>query len=98
MKKHDKIDTLLRREVRTDGENKYFYELLMKESNSVASFRLPLYSVRIYMIDPMGNNRQADAIDIFSDKADAEAFFDKIVRNLATPIDLAYILEDEFAS
>ena len=50
------------------------------------------------MVDPFGNNRQADARDIFSDKEDAEAFFDKIVRNLATPIDLAYILEDEFAS
>ena len=91
-------DNVIRREQKFDKGSSYLYELVMRHGDATANWQTPLYSVRIYMVDPFGNNRQADARDIFSDKDDAEAFFDKIVRNLATPIDLAYILEDEFAS
>ena len=38
---------------------------------------------------------RSDANDLFSDLSRASGFFDKIVDNLATPIDLAYIVEDE---
>jgi hypothetical protein len=47
------------------------------------------------MTDAQGNTRRADARDVFSCREKAVAFFEKIVRNLATPIDLNYIIEDE---
>ena len=89
-------DNVIRKEQKFDRGSSYLYELVMRQGDAVANWQIPLYSVRINMVDPNGNNRQADAMDIFSDKEEAEAFFDKIVRNLATPIDFAYILEDEF--
>ena len=88
-------DKLIRKEERQDGENIYSYELLMREGDTVADFRLPLYSIRVDMTDKYGHKRQANARDVFSSIDKAIDFFDKIVRNLATPIDLAYILEDE---
>ena len=88
-------DNVIRKEQIFDKGSRYLYELIVRQGDDITNWQAPLYSVRIYMVDPLGNNRQADARDIFSDKDEAETFFDKIVRNLATPIDLAYILEDE---
>ncbi|MBQ8302068.1 MAG: hypothetical protein IJX97_00780 [Clostridia bacterium] len=90
-------ERLIRKENRQDGSYTYSYELLMSEGDMVANFRLPLYSVRVKMTDINGEEREASAKDVFSRKSEATAFFEKIVRNLATPIDLAYILEDEMA-
>jgi hypothetical protein len=73
----------------------YTYELTCREADEVAAFRLPLYSIHISLCDSEGYHRQSTAKDIFSNLAKAESFFDKIVRNLATPIDLMYVLEDE---
>ena len=42
-----------------------------------------------------GKVRKSEAKDVFSSKRKAIEFFDKIVRNLATPIDLKYVIEDE---
>ncbi len=86
---------VIRREERTDEENRYLYELMMRRGDSVACWRMPLYSIRINMTDAYGNEGSAAAKDVFSDEDKALDFFDKLVRNLATPIDLSYILEDE---
>lgn len=86
---------VIRREERTDAENRYLYELMMRRGDSLACWRMPLYSIRINMTDAYGNEGSADAKDVFSDEDKALLFFDKLVRNLATPIDLSYILEDE---
>ena len=88
---------LIRKESVQDGGYTYSYELLMSEGDMVANYRLPLYSIRVKMTDKNGEQREASARDVFSRKSEATAFFEKIVRNLATPIDLAYILEDEMA-
>lgn len=90
-------DKLIKHEERVDEGNHYSYDLLMREGDNVADYRLPLYSIRVDMTDTHGYRREANARDIFSNSEKAIAFFDKIVRNLATPIDLAYILEDEMA-
>ncbi len=47
------------------------------------------------MIDGEGKERVASATDVFVNEECALSFFEKIVRNLATPIDLAYVIEDE---
>ncbi len=87
--------SIIRREERTDEENRYLYELMMRIGDTVACWRMPLYSIRVNMTDAYGNEGSADVTDVFSDEDKALDFFDKLVRNLATPIDLPYILEDE---
>ena len=88
-------ETIIRREeCREDGYT-YSYELIMKESGRVASYRIPLYSVRVKMTDRDGIESESEIKDAFADAGRAIVFFEKVVRNLATPIDLAYILEDE---
>ena len=88
-------DKLIRRENREEAGNKYTYELTLREADEVAAFGLPLYSIRISMTRVEGDQRETNARDVFSNGEKACAFFDKLVRNLATPIDLVYILEDE---
>ena len=88
-------ETVIRRDVRYDGENHYEYELIASESERTASWRLTLYSVWTKMIDRDGTESEARLVDAFADAGQAILFYDKAVRNLATPIDLRYVLEDE---
>ena len=88
-------ETLIRREVRSEGGYVYSYELLMRESSRTASYRIILYSVKVSMTDIDGNTTSSDIKDAFADSGRAILFFNKIVKNLCTPIDLAYIHEDE---
>ena len=88
-------DTVIKTEEGFDGVNSYTYQLLVRKGETTADWQIPLYSFRVRMTDKDGINREAEAKDIFSDEKKAYDFFDKIVRNLATPIDLAYIIEDE---
>ena len=92
--KTEKITTL-REETRETKDALYTYTLTVRTGDSVASFGLPLYSVWINMTDKDGNHTEASLEDIFSDSKSAFRFFDKLIRNLATPIDLPYVLEDE---
>lgn len=80
-------------EVASGGAH-YKYTLIVKESRRVASFRLPLYSVRIEMRTADGRLTEAQTGDIFADLGKAVVFYERLVDNLATPINLAYILED----
>ena len=73
----------------------YRFELLRGESNYTASFRIPLYSIRVTLTSPDGETTSSEIKEVFADAGKAILFFDKVVRNLATPVDLAYILEDE---
>ncbi len=93
--KHRYSKRLVRREEITDEGNRYSYELTVREGNTTADWRLPLYSIKIRMTDINGKNFEASAKDVFANESCAMEFFEKILRNLATPIDLAYIVEDE---
>ncbi len=73
----------------------YVYTLIKRESRRVSSFRIPLYSIKIELSDPEGNKTEAESSDLFSDLGKAIVFYDRLVRNFATPIDLAYVVEDE---
>ena len=75
----------------------YSYALIKRESARVSSYRLPLYSVEIAFTDTAGNTTDARAGDLFANLDKASEFYEKLVRNLATPIDLAYVIEDEMA-
>ena len=80
--------------VNEDGAN-YKYKLYMQQSGNVASYKLPLYSIGIEMTDRDGNYTEARVADVFSDIGKALVFYERLVSNLATPLNLPYILEDE---
>ena len=73
----------------------YEYKLFVRESDRVASFRIKLYSIKVKLTDRGGCETEAELNDVFSDIGKAGVFYDKLVDNLATPLNLHYILEDE---
>ena len=88
-------NTVIRRETREDDTHSYTYELTVSESQSTSSFRIPLYSIGVEMTDKLGQVRTGKVKEAFADPGRAILFFNKVVQNLATPIDLVYIVEDE---
>ena len=88
-------DTVIKQDVKEADGAKYTYALIMSESNKVASYKLPLYSVKIEMVDEDGNLTSARTGELFADVGKAISFFRKLTDNLATPLNLPYILEDE---
>lgn len=87
--------TLIRKDEKFDGENVYSYELIMREGDSVANFRIPLYTIVVKMTSREGRKTESSAPDAFSDASKAISFYEKLVECLATPIDLIYVMEDE---
>lgn len=89
------LSTVIKRDERSSEGICYEYELSVSESRRLSSYRIPLYSVRVMMTNKNGERTSARADDAFADAGRAIIFYEKLVANLATPIDLAYILEDE---
>ena len=83
-----KQNRIVSRIVRESEGYSYTYELILREGERTHDWRLPLYSVKISMTDPDGRTSQREATELF----------DRLVRNLATPIDLSYVVEDEVRS
>lgn len=94
MRKTRTADTVIRTETREADGATYLYRLIMRESEAMSSYRLPLYSVEVELQTADGNKTEGEVRDAFADPGRAIVFFDMLVRNLATPIDLPYILED----
>ena len=93
MKTKEKI-TLIRREFVENEDVLYKYELLMNErQHGVNCARLYFMSVEMKFAD--GSVTYAETGEVFADVGKAIAFFDRMVENLATPINLPYVLEDE---
>ena len=80
---------------RTIDDLSLSYALSVSESQGLKNLRIPLYSVSVTMIDSDGKETYASCDSAFSDIGLALLFYGKIVRGLATPMDLAYIYEDE---
>ena len=93
-----KQNRIVSRIVRESEGYSYTYELILREGERTHDWRLPLYSVRISMTDPDGRTSQREATDLFASEDRATELFDRLVRNLATPIDLSYVVEDEVRS
>jgi len=96
MKRTEKTaDTVIRTEVREADGAKYKYELIMRKSTKLVCFKLPLYTIKIEMTDEFGETTKSETGELFSDVGKAISFFERLVKYLATPINLAYIVEDE---
>ena len=80
-------------EVFNDGIS-YKFSLTERRSEGAIS-NFPLYTVKVEMRDEDGISTAAIAENVFKGTDRAIEFYDKIVRNLATPIDLPYVVEDE---
>ena len=95
MRKSDAYNekTIRTAEVEADGIS-YTYTLSVSTSKRVASFRLPLYTIGVRMRCADGEVTEADTGAIFADIGKALTFYNTLVENYATPIDLHYILED----
>lgn len=72
----------------------YRYILTAKRSKKVASFQLPLYSIEVIMTKD-GEVTRNSINDVFADVGKALSFYEYVSKNLATPIDLTYALEDK---
>ena len=94
MNKNDFKTEMIKREIRNSDGYEYTYELTATRSKKVASYRIPLYSIKVSMKGD-GVNSEHELKDIFADGGKAALFFDELVENLATPLDLPYILEDK---
>lgn len=88
-------DKIVIKEERQDEFFHYTYELILRQGRRTADWRLPLYSVKVSIEDSEGRVSQKEATDVFTDKTRAVEFFEMLVRNLVTPIDLGYVVEDE---
>ncbi len=94
MRENDCVKEILKEQRRESGKFKFIYRLTATKSRRVASFRLPLYSISVTMLD--GDIESYHELkEIFADLGKAITFFDEIVDSLVTPIDLPYILEDK---
>ena len=96
-RKEKTVDTKIKTELRKKHGIEYKYELIMRESAQVASYKLPLYSVSVEMTYENGVTTTAETKEVFADAGRAIAFFERVVDNMATPGDLAYIVEEELA-
>ena len=90
-----KIPTVIRKEDIIDDGFHYVYLLTMHEDPSSTTHGAPTYSIKVEMTDNCEKTTSALIPSVFSSREKADLFFDKLVRNLATPIDLPYVFEDE---
>lgn len=96
MKRTDSSSEIIRDEERIDDGLIYRYRLIRTRSLKVASYQMPLYSIEVQLTKD-GAISENSLCEVFSDLGKALVFFDKLVDNLATPIDLPYILEDKIS-
>ena len=88
-------EVIIRKDTREEEGYKYSYSLIMHESRATASFGIPLYSIKAELTTPDGEESAMEIGDVFADAGRAIVFYEKALKNLATPIDLTYMLEDE---
>lgn len=99
MGKRTQVKEIVMKSERVECEGStYDYTLSVRESNKVASYRIPLYSVSIKMTDKNGKETFAEAKDAFSDVGKALVFYERIIEYIATPLNLPYVLEDEYCT
>ena len=90
-------DGVIRKVTIYNEGNKYTYILSKKKSSMLASFRIPLYSIRVEMTDFEGEDSYFELRDTFASEERALRFFNKLKDNLATPVNCPFVFEDELS-
>jgi len=83
-------DRAIKNETVLNRGNLYSYELTARESGKIT-----LYSIKITLKTAFGEITERVAENIFDNEEDAVAFYEMLIKNLATPLNLPYIVEDE---
>lgn len=81
--------TDIRTEVREVDGYRYTYTLMFCEDMNATE-----YGIRIHLSTPEGEETAATCKDGLVDGGRALLFFRMLIRELVTPIDLPYVLED----
>jgi hypothetical protein len=87
-------EEIVRRECVSDAENQYTYLLIKREGEFVCNFKLPLYSIRVELIKASGEASHCEISNVFASETKARRFFDDLIKNQATPMNLPYVMED----
>lgn len=85
---------IIRRNSIRDGKEQYTYFLIKRESEISVGLRLSLYSIRVELEEEDCEISHCEISNVFVNERKALSFFDRLVRNLATPINLPYAIED----
>ena len=96
-RKRKTVEKIIKTQLKESSGVSYTYNLSVCESEHVASFGMPLYSIEIKESDERGKVTEAKIKEMFADPGRALAFYERLVKNLATPVDLPYILEEEYS-
>ena len=96
MKKRNGEIKIIRDITKNDNGIVYRYVLFSSKSELVASYNMPLYSIEVSMTKD-GEVTKNVAKELFADVGKAISFFEKLAANLATPIDLPYVIEDRIS-
>ena len=73
------------------------YKIHMTPGRMIANYNLELYSISITLTDENGKESFSEVREIFASYRSAERFLRMLSENLATPIELIYIVEDELS-
>lgn len=87
------IKTIIKEDVKTDGKYTLTYRLYENAPRKIGRMSLSLYSIEIES-ESENSITKSEISEIFSDIGKALTFYNSLVENLATPINLHYILED----
>ena len=78
-----------------ENDTAYQYDLILFEGETTASFGIKLYEISIEMQTKLSRTAYKSG-GLFSSEEKALSFFDMIIKNRVTPIDLPYVIEDSF--
>ena len=84
---------IMKEHTRSDAGADYIYRLYENTPKRIGRMELTLYSVYIRMKKD-GMNYENILDGVFADVGKALTFYNSLVENLASPIDLNYVFED----
>ncbi len=87
------IKSVIKEDVICDGEYRYIYRLYENAARKIGKASLTLYSIEIEM-ECEEVCSKSEISEIFADVGKALTFYNSLVENLVTPINLHYVLED----
>ena len=87
-------ESIIRSEKRCVEGDTYEYKLTVSEGSSTSNYRILLYSIEVDFHGADGNSTNGRINEAFADPGRAIIFYERLVNNLATPVDLPYVLED----
>ena len=87
-------EKIIKEDIREYDGAVFLYRLTEGYPKKIGRLTIPLYSIYIEM-SKNGECSKSSVNEVFADVGKALSFYNSLLENLATPIDLHYILEDK---